>query len=90
MKLSFNTKIEILLLAYQYFIEKGYKIPPYLVLGKKKGMAKSIVKAVIDDLFAILADPSRSQEDKDAVNQKINELYTEFRRAAKNIPQKDK
>jgi len=68
---------------------KGANIPPAPAIPAG-GDAKAIAKEAIDACFAILADPSKSQVEKDAANQKVNEMYAEFRRGAKESGKKDK
>lgn len=59
-------------------------VPPAGVAKAPPAVPKSgITRDVIDELFTILSDPSKSQKEKDAANIKINELYAEFRRGAK-------
>jgi outer membrane biosynthesis protein TonB len=67
---------------------KGANIPP-APATPAGGDAKAIAKEAIDACFAILADPSKSQVEKDAANQKVNEMYAEFRRGAKEGGKKD-
>lgn len=58
------------------------KAPPVVPTG-------NVTTQVIDELFNILMDPQKSQREKDSANQKINEMYGEFRRGAKESGKKD-
>jgi len=45
---------------------------------------------VIDEIYAILADPKASKEDKDKVNKQIDKLFHEFGKAARQRKNKSK
>jgi hypothetical protein len=66
----------------------GAKIPP--APATPTGDAKQVAKEAIDALFTILLDPSKSQAEKDVANQKITEMYAEFRRGARESGKRDK
>lgn len=70
------------------------KVPPsgarVRALSPESSDAKERVKEEIDKQFSILTDPSKSQDAKDLANQKINELYQQFRAGARASGKRDK
>jgi len=68
------------------------KVPPSTpVVGKApEKMMPNATKDYINGLYDVLADPTKSQKEKDIANSEINALWNEFRRAAKELGIRDK
>lgn len=58
-------------------------------LPKESSHGKEAIKEQIDEYFAIISDPSKSQKEKDLANTRITELYSEFRRGVRESGKHD-